>query len=301
MKNIPIPSQNTYLKCLTDKVENFIRRLRWKAFWFDKNSNNSNDKNDENDEATSNYRFKTNKTPPTNTHLKSFEDELYEMIRNIEFTNRRDHFQSQLRQDVRDIRSSENVLVFADKTSNLYEVDKEQYNKLLKDNITRTYRKADRGVKDAIDSEAKTIADHLDLSAKMERFAEKPAFVTLKDHKDGFRANPKCRLTNPAKSEMGNVSKAMLENITASVTEITQLNQWRSTATVINWFKDIEHKKHSRFVKFDICEFYPSITETLLDKAIAFARTTTNISDTGLNIIKHFRKSLLFSNRSFHG
>ena len=42
-------------------------------------------------------------------------------------------------------------------------------------------------------------------------------------------------------------------------------------------------------------EFYPSITEELLDKAIAFARTTTHIIDTELSVIKHARKSLLFS------
>ena len=93
---------------------------------------------------------------------------------------------------------------------------------------------------------------------------------------------------------MGHVSKIILENIVASVSHVTQLNQWRNTAAV-DWFKRIEHKQHSRFIKFDICEFYPSITEELFDKAITFARTKTNISDTDLNIIKHSRKSLLFS------
>ena len=86
------------------------------------------------------------------------------MIRDIKFTNRRDHFQSQLRSDARDIRSSENVLVFADKSTNLYEADKEQYTKLLRDNITRTYMKADRDIKSDIDSEAGKLADKLDLS-----------------------------------------------------------------------------------------------------------------------------------------
>ena len=65
---------------------------------------------------------------------------------------------------------------------------------------------------------------------------------------------------------------------------------------MINWFKNIEHKKHCRFIKFDICEFYPSITESLLDKAIEFARASCSISDIELNVIKHSRKSLLFSN-----
>ena len=37
LKNIPIPSKSSYLKSMMDKVENFIKRIRWKAhFFFDK-------------------------------------------------------------------------------------------------------------------------------------------------------------------------------------------------------------------------------------------------------------------------
>ena len=38
LKNIPIPTKSSYLKCLTDKTENLIRRLRWKAYHFCKSS-----------------------------------------------------------------------------------------------------------------------------------------------------------------------------------------------------------------------------------------------------------------------
>ena len=62
--------------------------------------------------------------------------------------------------------------------------------------------------------------------------------------------------------------------------------------SVIDWFKNIKDKdKHS----FDICEFYPSITEDLLDKAISWARQYVNISDQQESIIKYARKSLLFN------
>ena len=40
-------------------------------------------------------------------------------------------------------------------------------------------------------------------------------------------------------------------------------------------------------------EFYPSITETILDNAIAFALQHTSFAEEGLSIIKHCRKSLL--------
>ena len=31
LKNIPIPSQRKYLKCMVEKVESFIKRSRWKG------------------------------------------------------------------------------------------------------------------------------------------------------------------------------------------------------------------------------------------------------------------------------
>ena len=49
-----------------------------------------------------------------------------------------------------------------------------------------------------------------------------------------------------------------------------------------------------RFIKFDICNFYPSITESLLDNAISFAKQHTGVTDNEINIIKHARKYLLF-------
>ena len=43
-------------------------------------------------------------------------------------------------------------------------------------------------------------------------------------------------------------------------------------------------------------EFYPSISEETLNKAINFAENHTSISQENIRIIKHCRKSLLFYN-----
>ena len=66
--------------------------------------------------------------------------------------------------------------------------------------------------------------------------------------------------------------------------------------TVINWIKTSVQKGSSRFIKFDICEFYPSITEELLRKALKYARSFAEISDEEADIILHCKKSLLFHN-----
>ena len=58
MKNIPIPKKNNYIKILIEKVENVVKRMRWKAFFFDKDTDQDNESTDSN-----NYGFKSRKKP----------------------------------------------------------------------------------------------------------------------------------------------------------------------------------------------------------------------------------------------
>ena len=69
------------------------------------------------------------------------------------------------------------------------------------------------------------IASSLNLADRIEKFAEKDSFITLKDHKENFQNNPTCRLINPAKSEMGHISKTLLERFVSKVAEHSGLNQ----------------------------------------------------------------------------
>ena len=59
----------------------------------------------------------------------------------------------------------------------------------------------------------------------------------------------------------------------------------------------IENKKSSRFIKFDIVDFYPPISEQLLDNALTFAKLRKTISDQEIRILKHSRKALLFDSK----
>ena len=60
---------------------------------------------------------------------------------------------------------------------------------------------------------------------------------------------------------------------------------------------NIEEKSKYKFIVFDIKDFYPSIKETLLIKAINFAEKLVNIISKDKVIIKHAKKSLLYNNR----
>ena len=67
-------------------------------------------------------------------------------------------------------------------------------------------------------------------------------------------------------------------------------------AGVKEWFKNIKNKKNCIFIKFGIRGFYPSITETILDKALLLAKQHYDITSDNTRLIKHCRKSLVFSN-----
>ena len=65
------------------------------------------------------------------TKLKS--ERYIKMVNNIEFRNVDNHFQKKkLKNDINEINTCNKILVSADKSRNLYKLEKDQYQKLLK-------------------------------------------------------------------------------------------------------------------------------------------------------------------------
>ena len=56
----------------------------------------------------------------------------------------------------------------------------------------------------------------------------------------------------------------------------------------------LERKERLVFIQFDICEYYPSISEELLRKALDFAGRYTQISHDEKKVIYQARKTILF-------
>ena len=118
----------------------------------------------------------------------------------------------------------------------------------------------------------------------------------MKDHKPNFKNNPKVRLINPAKNEIGRISKNILDKINHQLRDSLRINQWKDTSGVIEWFLKIPDKNRYKFAIFHIKDFYPSISEKLLTNALNFAKEITDISREDMQIMYHDRKSLSFSN-----
>lgn len=113
---------------------------------------------------------------------------------------------------------------------------------------------------------------------RIDTTANKDAFISLKDHKPNFANKPTCRPINPTKSEIGKMSKEILNRINSKFTKANRFNKWKNTTSVIRCFKANDNKQKHNFICFDIIEFYPSISQDLLNKALKFPSAYDNIT-----------------------
>ena len=103
--------------------------------------------------GTETYGFKTNKCPSAIEKLSEFESDLISMIKNIQFRNKKN--------GIKEINNTDELLVNADKSTNIYKFSKDQYKKHLCDNVTKTYKKSNRNKVNNINYEAKTLCEKL--------------------------------------------------------------------------------------------------------------------------------------------
>ena len=158
-----------------------------------------------------------------------------------------------------------------------------------KKNITKTYKKVTQDTTNSIEQEAKAIATKLHLDDRINITAKREAFITFKDHKPNFVKNPTCRLINPAKAEVGKISKQLLDRINL------ELNEWKNTKAALSWFNNIQHKDMYSFIAFNVMEFYPSISIELLSEALQFASEYDTITNNERHITLQAKSSLLHS------
>ena len=70
-----------------------------------------------------------------------FEKNLWNLVNELKFRKMKSNLQRQLNKDIRVIKRSNKVLVFPDKSSNIYKLDTDKYEKLTTEAVTSTYKK----------------------------------------------------------------------------------------------------------------------------------------------------------------
>ena len=118
------------------------------------------------------------------------------------------------------------------------------YKKLLHDNISKKYKCGYEGNISEINNELKHSANKISIDNRIECIKNaKLSFLLSQDHKENFENNPKFRLINPAKSDSGKISKLILDKINTHLRSILNVNQWKYTQNVIEWFGNIKEKR----------------------------------------------------------
>ena len=142
----------------------------------------------------------------------------------------------------------------------------------------------------------KSIVRKLGIQDRVNKTSKRECFITLKDTKENFMNNPKCRLLNPMKPEVGKVSKQFLSKKLDILRRKTKLNQWKNVYSVIDWYKNLKNKKNLTFIVFDVVNYYPSISLELLKEALNWAKQYVEISKEETDTIIETKKSLLYLN-----
>ena len=258
LKNIPLGNKKQYQSIIIAKVESFIQRMIWKLFAVKEKPINTNN----------NYGFKTTNRAPQMDELKAFEEDVYKLITSIEFRQVNNEFQTSLQRTIKTIKDSKDIIIESDKTGNLYTVPINEYKTILHNNVTSDYKKADESDVDNVNKEAAELTSTLGIADRVDEYIKQEAFVTVKDHKPNFPDRKQYRLLNPAKSNVGKVSKTILETAVSKVKSATNLNLWQNSDQVIEWFSGLRNKTKLTFFKFDVVSFYPSISKELFDIVI---------------------------------
>ena len=294
LKDIPVPEDKVYLEKVIASWGKTDKKMKWKVHRINNPTRTAR-------EPKNTFGFPTVEAPPTlkpdlptTKALKEFQVGMVNLIKGIEFNSNTNQHQVKLKQDISKIRSEKRVYMAADKTSNMYLVKPKKYKELLDKNVQNEYKKTTAAYALRKEKSELGLAEKLELDDRVHRSAQRDCFVTLKDHKPGFRSNPQCRLLNPSKSELGKVAKQMLERINSDLRGKTNLRQWRRTSEARDWFVNLDNKQELTFIKFDVESFYPSISEALLGSALEWAGTMVEITQEEKEVVNKTKMSLLF-------
>ena len=108
----------------------------------------------------------------TIAELSEYESDLVSIIKNIQFRYVRNNLLAKLKNDIKEINNTNELLVKADKSTNIYKFPKDQCKKYLFDNLTKTYKKSSRNKVNNINYEAKPLCEKLNIDDRLQQIQE---------------------------------------------------------------------------------------------------------------------------------
>ena len=157
------------------------------------------------------------KCPFSVKELVPFENDMMDM--NLELKRINNKFQSNLRNDIRQICESNNLSVSSDKSRNIYKVSKVNYEQMMHEIVSKLYKKCNTNKSNLIKVNSKQIASKLKIDDCVQKLDENEPYVTIKDHKEGLPDKLSCRLINLSRTDIGKISKQILDRVNNIILE----------------------------------------------------------------------------------
>ena len=145
-----------------------------------------------------------------------------------------------------------------------YEIDKNTYNKLLKESITTENKKSDPGIIEKLNEETYQYINKYNVKGKVKKIKQKHSYIIFKDHKKYFPNKLKCKVLNPSEYPFNKFTKDKQDRINEKTIISSKLKRWSNTDSVINYFNKLKVTPKTWLIKFNITKLYPSITKTNL-------------------------------------
>ena len=120
----------------------------------------------------------------TSQITSAFEKELIAVIQDIKFRNVSSDFQTTLQGDIRLVQNSKKTVTFADKTSSIYRLTKNEHNMLLRNAFTSICKKANTKIKDKINKREKEIWKNKEALHRLDINEESNYFFTQRLSKE---------------------------------------------------------------------------------------------------------------------
>ena len=77
------------------------------------------------------------------------------------------------------------------------------------------------------------------------------------NQKEDFPHKLPCLLIYPSKSDIGKISKHVLNKVNQKLLSVTEVNKWKDSLSVIEWFKNIRNKVIHHFLYLALKTFTP--------------------------------------------
>ena len=100
-------------------------------------------------------------------------------------------------------------------------------------------------------------------------------------------------LFNPSQSDIGRISKKILDRILPGLRGGIRLEQWGNTDRVIEWFNALDNKRNTKFIQLDITSYYTSIPQTVLNSALIFSKNRSDLDRAEIDTILTARGTIM--------